>query len=152
MSLRTTVFTVFSSAAFAAFIIFASPVSAHEYTVVNDAINESLTGVPGDAAAGKKTVIHRKKGNCLACHQMPIPEEQFHGEVGPDLAGVASRYTEGEIRARIVDPKLMNPDTIMPAFHKWNGLLRVLDEFKGTTMLSAQEIEDVVAYMMTLTE
>jgi len=130
--------------------LLSTAVSAHDYKVVNGAINSSLTGSAGDAAKGKETAIHRKKGNCLACHQMPIPEQQFHGEIGPSLVGVASRYSEGEIRARVVDPKLANPDTIMPAFHKWTGLLRVIDKFKGKPILSAEDVEDVVAYLMTL--
>ncbi len=130
--------------------LLSTPVSAHDYEVVNGTINSSLTGVAGDAAAGRETAIHRKKGNCLACHQMPVPEQQFHGEIGPSLVGVASRYSEGEIRARVVDPKLANPDTIMPAFHKSAGLFRVLEKFRGKSILSAQEVEDIVAYLMTL--
>jgi len=149
MNLKRSTIAVLSGI-FSVMAILSMPVAAHEYEVVNGAINESLTGVPGDAEKGKETAIHRKKGNCLACHQMPIPEQQFHGEIGPDLAGVASRYTEGEIRARIVDPKLANKDTIMPAFHKYKGLFRVLEKFRGKTILSAQEVEDVVAYLMTL--
>lgn len=152
MSLNRTALAVFSSAIVAVSVIFASPVSAHDYKVVDGAIPASLTGAAGDPANGKKVAIHRKKGNCLACHSLPIPEEQFHGEVGPDLAGVASRYSAGEIRARVVDPKMANPDTIMPSFHKWDGLHRVIDKFRDKTILSAEEVEDVVAYLMTLTE
>lgn len=126
-----------------------APVIAHDYKVVDGAINESLTGMAGDATKGREVAIHRKKGNCLACHQMPIPEQQFHGEVGPDLDGVASRYTEGEIRARVVNPKLANEDTIMPAFHNTENF-RVLKKFRGKAILSAEEVEDVVAYLMTL--
>jgi len=122
---------------------------AHDYTIVNDTIPASLTGVPGDPVAGKKLSIHRKKGNCLACHAMPIPEQQFHGEVGPDLSDVGSNLTEAEIRIRLVNPKIINPDTIMPAFHKVS-LNRVLKKFKGKTILGAQDIEDIIAYLMTL--
>jgi sulfur-oxidizing protein SoxX len=122
------------------------------YKVVDDTIPQSLTGAPGDPVNGRKVVINRKKGNCLACHQMPIPEQQFHGEISPDLSGVGNRYSAAELRMRVVDPKVFNEDTIMPAFYKNAGLHRVLKGFEGKTMLSAQEVEDVVAYLTTLKE
>ncbi len=152
MSFRPPAIAVFSCAVVAALIALSSPAQTHDYVVVDGAISASLTGQAGDPANGKKAAVNRKKGNCLACHSLPIPEEQFHGEVGPNLAGVASRYSAGEIRVRIVDPKLMNADTIMPAFHKTEGLHRQIEKFKGKTILSAQEVEDIVAYLMTLTE
>jgi sulfur-oxidizing protein SoxX len=123
--------------------------NAHEYKIVNDTIPVSLTGVPGDPVKGKKLVINRKKGNCLACHAMPIPEQQFHGEVGPDLNGVGSRLSEAELRLQLVNSKALNPETIMPAFHKV-ALNRVLKKFKGKTILGAQEIEDILAYLVTI--
>jgi sulfur-oxidizing protein SoxX len=83
---------------------------------------------------------------------MPVPEQPFHGEVGPDLTGVGSRYDTGELRLRIVNPKYANSDTIMPAFYRADGLHRVLKGFEGKSMLSAQEVEDVVAYLVTLKE
>lgn len=122
------------------------------YKVVDDTIPMSLTGSPGDPTNGRKVVISRKKGNCLACHQMPIPEQQFHGEISPDLSGVGNRYSEAELRMRVVNPKVFNEDTIMPAFYKNAGLHRVMKKFQGKTMLDAQEVEDVVAYLMTLKE
>jgi L-cysteine S-thiosulfotransferase len=120
------------------------------YTINKGAIAKSLTGKSGDAAKGRKLAINRKKGNCLACHVMPIPEQAFHGEIGPSLKGVASRLTEGQVRLRIVDPKYFNRDTIMPAFYKNTGFTRVMKKFKGKSMLSAAQIEDLVAYTMTL--
>jgi sulfur-oxidizing protein SoxX len=120
------------------------------YEVENLSIAQSLTGKPGDAAKGRQVAINRKKGNCLACHVMPIPEQQFHGEVGPPLNGVAARYSAGQVRLRIVDPKAFNPNTIMPSFYKTEGLHRLTKKFQGKTVLSAQEVEDVVAYLMTL--
>ena len=120
------------------------------YKVVNDAIPQSLTGKAGDPAKGKKIAISRKKGNCLACHAMPIPEQADHGEVGPSLVGVASRMSAGEMRVRIVNPKLLNADTIMPAFYRADGLHRVLKKWQGKTVISAQDIEDVIAYLLTL--
>ncbi len=121
------------------------------YKVVDDhSIPKSLTGKAGDPVNGRKVALHRKKGNCLACHKMPIAEQQFHGDIGPDLAGVGSRYKEGELRLRVVNPKVVNADTIMPAFYRLDGLHEVHKKFKGKTVLSAQDVEDVVAYLMTL--
>ena len=121
-----------------------------KYTVKDGAIAKSLTGKPGDPAKGRKVAINRKQGNCLACHVMPIPEQPFHGNAGPDLKGVASRLTEGEIRLRIVNPKVVNPDTFMPAFYRKKGFHRVMKKFQGKTVLSAEQVEDLVAYSMTL--
>ena len=123
------------------------------YEVVDEvSIPQTLTDQPGDPENGRAVAIHRKKGNCLACHIMPIPEQSFHGEIGPDLNGVASRYDAGELRLRIVNPKVLNPDTIMPAYYKNDGLHRVLKDFEGKTLLTAQEVEDVIAYLQTLKE
>ena len=121
-----------------------------KYMVKDGAIAKSLTGKAGDVANGRKLAINRKQGNCLACHVMPIPEQPFHGNAGPDLNGVASRLSVGEVRLRLVDPKIVNPDTFMPAFYRKDGFHRVLKKFQGKTMLSAQQIEDLVAYTMTL--
>ena len=115
-----------------------------------ESIPKSLTGKPGDPKAGRKTAIATKLGNCLACHVMPVPEQPFHGEVGPDLGGVGGRYNEAELRLRVVDSKVLNPDTIMPAFYKKDGLHRVMKNFKGKSILTAQQVEDIVAYLATL--
>lgn len=122
-----------------------------EYQVVDgSSIPASLTGKAGDPVSGRKLSVNRKKGNCLACHKLPIPEQQFHGDVGPDLAGVASRYNEGEIRLRVVNSKVVNQDTIMPAFYRADGFHRVLKKFQGKSILSAPEVEDIIAYLTTL--
>lgn len=121
-----------------------------KYMVKDGAIAKSLTGKPGNVANGRKLAINRKQGNCLACHVMPIPEQPYHGKIGPELNGVASRLSEGEVRLRIVNPKVLNPESIMPAFYRKDGFHRVLKKFKGKTMLSAQQVEDLVAYTMTL--
>ncbi len=118
--------------------------------VGGESIDKSLTGQPGDPANGRKLAINRKLGICLACHVLPIPEQPFHGLIGPDLSESGSNLSEGEIRLRIVNSKVLNPDTIMPAFYRNDGFERVLKNFQGKTMLSAQQVEDVVAYVMTL--
>jgi sulfur-oxidizing protein SoxX len=115
------------------------------------AINQPLGGLQGDPARGKKVVIDKNRGNCLTCHAMPIPEEPFHGTIGPSLAGIASRLNEGQLRLRIVDEKQINPMTIMPGYYRDpKNFNLVLDEYSGKTFLTAQEVEDVVAYLMTL--
>ena len=140
--------------AIAAFLVLGAGARAEELVKFEisggDRIDRSLTGQVGDPVNGRKVAIDRKLGNCLACHVLPIPEQAFHGEVGPDLSGVGGNLSRGEIRLRIVNPKVVNPDTIMPAFYRNDGFERVLKNFQGKTMLSAQQVEDVVAYMMTL--
>jgi sulfur-oxidizing protein SoxX len=141
-----------------AFIGMALPVKAPagelvKFAVVDGhSIPKSLTGKPGDPVKGRAVVINRKQGNCLACHDMPIPEQPYHGKIGPDLTGVGSRLTEGELRLRIVNPKYANPHTIMPAFYRTEGLYRVAKKFQGKPMLTAEQVEDVVAYLKTLKE
>ena len=121
------------------------------YIIVDEvSIPQSLTGVDGDAVKGRKLAINRKKGNCLACHAMPIPEQQFHGETGPSLYGVGNRLSEGELRMQIVNSKVTNEDTMMPAFYRTFGYNSPLKKFVGKTILSTQEVEDIVAYLLTL--
>ncbi len=120
------------------------------YAVVGEAIPDSLTGMPGDAARGKAIVTSRQTGLCLLCHSAPLPEEKFQGTIGPDLKGSGSRYSEGELRMRMVDSRRLNPDTIMPSYYRLDGLERVAPAFRGKTVLSAEQIEDVVAFLKTL--
>lgn len=122
------------------------------FEVVGQAIPRSLTDKPGDPAAGRRLVTGLRTGNCLACHRMPIPEEPFHGTIGPDLAGVGRRLSEGELRLRIVDAKRANPDTPMPAMYRTDGLTRVARDFVGKPVLTAEQVEDVVAYLLSLKE
>ena len=110
----------------------------------------SLTGKKGDPQRGRQIVANRQVGLCLLCHSGPFPEERFQGDLAPDLKGVGSRLSEAQIRARIVDPGETNPETIMPAYYKVEGLSRVASLFRGKTILSAEQIEDVVAYLVTL--
>ena len=117
-----------------------------------DAIPQSLTGKPGDPARGRAIVANRTVGLCLLCHSGPIPEERFQGNLAPSLAGAGARSTPGQLRLRLVDPARLNPDTIMPPYYRLDGLTRVAKTFQGKTILSAEQIEDVVAYLATLKE
>jgi sulfur-oxidizing protein SoxX len=120
------------------------------YHIVNGAIPEPLTDQPGAAERGRRLVLDREGGDCSICHAMPLPQRQFHGTIGPPLDGVGSRYSAGELRLRVVDPKAFNPDTIMPAYYKVEGLHRILERYRGKPILTAQQVEDVVAYLLTL--
>ncbi len=122
--------------------------------VINDMmeVGQSLTGVPGDPVNGRKAFADRKRGNCLACHQNPdMPELLFHGEVGPSLEGVGENYEAPFLRALLTNAKAVFPGTIMPAFYVDTATQnRVAPKFQGKTILSAQEVEDVIAYLLTL--
>ena len=115
----------------------------------SDEIPAPLTGAKGDPVRGRAIVANRQVGLCLLCHSGPFPEERFQGDLAPDLQS-AARLTEGQIRSRIVDPRKANPDSIMPAYFRTEGLTRVAPAFRGRTILSAEQIEDVVAYLLTL--
>jgi sulfur-oxidizing protein SoxX len=109
----------------------------------------SLTGAKGDASRGRAIVANRQVGLCLLCHSGPFPEERFQGDLAPDLR-TSARLTEGQIRQRIVDPTKVNPQSIMPAYYKSEGLTRVAPAYRGKTVLTPEQIEDVVAYLITL--
>jgi len=114
-----------------------------------DEIPASLTGAKGDPQRGRAIVANRQVGLCLLCHSGPFPEERFQGNLAPDLR-LAGRLTEGEIRLRLVDPARANPKTIMPAYYRTEGLTRVAPSLRGKSILTAEQIEDVVAYLVTL--
>jgi sulfur-oxidizing protein SoxX len=122
------------------------------FTVVGDAIPESLTGAPGDPVRGRIIVVDRQKGLCLLCHFGPFPEVRFQGDLAPDLRGVGKRWSKGQIRLRIVDSTRINPDTIMPSYYRTEGLTRVGQPWQGRPVLTADQIEDVVAFLSTLKE
>jgi len=124
---------------------------AGRYAVVGDAIPRSLTGAPGDPARGRLLVTNRQVGLCLLCHSGPFPEARFQGDLAPDLAGVGARLSEGQIRLRIVEPGRLNAATIMPAYYRTEGLARVAPAYQGKPVLRADEIEDIVAFLATLT-
>jgi L-cysteine S-thiosulfotransferase len=117
-----------------------------------DAMPQSLTGQPGDPARGRAIATDARKGNCILCHAIPIPElsSDAFGNIGPSLAGIGSRLGAPELRQRIVDPRVSSPDTVMPPYFGTTGLTRVQTAYVGKTILSAQEVEDVVAYLASL--
>ena len=115
----------------------------------DDGIPASLTGAKGDPERGRAIVANRQVGLCLLCHTGPFPEERFQGNLAPDLR-TAARLSEGEIRLRLVDSARVNPQTIMPAYYRTEGLTRVAPAYRGKPVLSAGQIEDIVAYLLTL--
>jgi sulfur-oxidizing protein SoxX len=119
-------------------------------SAAQDSMPGSLTGVKGDPARGREIVVNRQLGLCLLCHSGPFPEERFQGDLAPDLKGVGSRLSAGELRLRIIDPGRVNAATIMPSYYRTEGLARVAPAFRGKPVLTAQQIEDVVAFLTTL--
>ena len=121
------------------------------WEVKDYAIEEPLCGLDGDALRGKQIVSDSHIGNCLACHQLPIPGIEAYGTIGPPLQGIASRFTEAQIRVRIVDTRNINPMSIMPGFYRDPSLInRPGKPYRGKTFLTAQQVEDVIAYLVTL--
>lgn len=119
------------------------------YSVVGDGIPVSLTGVAGDASRGRALVLDRSS-TCILCHSGPFPETRVQGDLAPDLAGVGSRWSIGQLRLRLVDASRFNPSTIMPSYYRVDGLNRVGPAWRGKPVLSAEQIEDIVAYLATL--
>jgi sulfur-oxidizing protein SoxX len=120
------------------------------YEVVGDAIPEPLSGAVGDPERGRAIVVNRRIGLCLLCHSGPFAEERLQGTLAPDLAGVGSRYSAGQLRLRIVDASRVNPQTIMPLYYRIDGLQRVASPYIGKPILTADQIEDIVAFLTTL--
>ena len=119
------------------------------YVITGDGIADSLTGAPGDAARGRALVLARTT-TCILCHSGPFPETRFQGDLAPDLTGVGNRWTISQLRLRMVDASRFNPDTNMPSYYRNDGLVRVGRNFTGKPILSAAEIEDIVAFLATL--
>ena len=119
--------------------------------VVGDSIPASLTGSPGDPQRGRAIVVNRQN-TCILCHSGPFTEEKFQGDLAPNLAGAGSRWSEGQLRLRLVDASRLNAATIMPSYYRVEGLERVGAPWRGKPILSAEQIEDVVAYLVTLRE
>jgi sulfur-oxidizing protein SoxX len=130
----------------------AETVSPDMVMIKDGAFAKSLTGSAGDAAKGKITFANRKLGNCLACHvNKDMADKPFHGEIGPPLDGVAGRYDENQLRAILINSKMvLGEDTMMPSFYRLKNGVRTLKKFQGKTILNAQQVEDVLAYLKTL--
>jgi L-cysteine S-thiosulfotransferase len=127
----------------------ASAQALRAYAVAGDAIAESLTGTPGDAAHGRALVLDRSS-TCILCHSGPFPEAKFQGDLAPSLDGAGSRWSAGQLRLRLVDAPRLNPATIMPSYYRVDGLDRVGAAWRGKPILTAEQIEDIVAYLATL--
>ncbi|PKU22432.1 sulfur oxidation c-type cytochrome SoxX [Telmatospirillum siberiense] len=120
------------------------------YAVVGDSIPRPLTGQPGDPDAGRRIVADRQEGLCLLCHSGPFPEQPLQGDLAPALDGAGERWSSGQLRLRIVDARRVSPGTIMPSYYRTQGLVQVAPAFVGRPILTAEQIEDVVAYLATL--
>ncbi|UGY01501.1 sulfur oxidation c-type cytochrome SoxX [Bradyrhizobium quebecense] len=145
---RLALATLLAAALFAA----CAPAGAEElrpYTVVGDAIPASLTGAKADATRGRALIVERSS-TCILCHSGPFPEQAFQGDLAPSLAGTGSRWSEGQLRLRLVDASHLNAATIMPSYFRVDGLMRVGASWRGKPILSAEQIEDIVAYLVTL--
>lgn len=137
-------------------VALADVVAPNAVVYQDGAINESLSGQPGDAAAGRAIVINKSLGNCIACHAAEsLADAPWHGEVGPMLDGAGDRWSEAELRGIVANAKMTFDGTVMPAFYKVEGFTRPGDGYTGkaateiSPILSAQQIEDVVAFLMT---
>ena len=124
-------------------------VSAAGLRVIGDGAPDRLAAV-GDAARGRALVVARESANCVLCHAVPDPAVKFAGDVGPSLAGVGARLSEAQLRLRVADNLRVNPATVMPSYYKVDGLDRVASTYAGKPVLTAQEVEDVVAWLVTL--
>lgn len=118
--------------------------------IVGDAIPVALSDAPANALAGREIFVERERGHCVLCHQVSGLDALFQGDVGPDLSDVGARLNPGQIRLRIVDASILNPDTVMPPYYRIHDLHQVAPERQGQPVLSAQEIEHLVAYLSGL--
>lgn len=147
---------IFLSSIWLAAAVSAPPCTALAQTlpnlvVVGDAIPASLTGMPGDATRGRALVVERSS-TCILCHRGPFPELKFQGDLAPNLAGAGKRWSAGQLRLRLADASRLNATTIMPSYYRVDGLDRVGPAWRGKPILSAEQIEDIVAYLVTLRE
>lgn len=120
------------------------------YTIVADTIPQPLTNQPGDPTRGRAIVASRQAGLCLLCHTGPFPEERFQGTLAPDLSGAGDRWSAAQLRLRLVDSRRLDPLTVMPSYYRVDGLNRVGNTWRDKPVLTAQQVEDVVAFLGTL--
>ena len=128
----------------------AAAASLAPYRIENGQIRAPLGAEPGDAARGKAAVLSRDGGNCFLCHTVPDAGETPLGNIGPPLAGVGKRLSAAQLRLRLVDSTRINKATVMPAYYRIKGLRSVAPAYAGKPLLTAQQIEDVIAYLLTL--
>ncbi len=117
----------------------------------SDTLRTPLTTVPGNAAAGLRVFTDRDKGHCILCHQISGLDVEFQGTLGPDLTAVGTRLSPSQLRLRIVDYDRLRPGTTMPSYYRVKGLHQVKDSLQNKTVLSGQDIEDIIAYLSDLT-
>nr|WP_156780823.1 sulfur oxidation c-type cytochrome SoxX [Hyphomonas sp. Mor2] len=115
--------------------------------ITGDAINAPLSDIPGDAVRGKQVFADREAGHCILCHAVAGLDAEFQGNVGPDLSTVGDRLSAGQLRLRIVDYQIVSPGTLMPSYYRKHDLHQVGDAYSEATILSAQDIEDIVSYL-----
>lgn len=136
--------------AFAAGALLAAGAAAQPVAVLGDAIPAPLTASPGDPARGRAIALDRALGGCVLCHAVPAAPGQPAGDLGPPLSGVGARFGTGQLRLRVVDPTRVNPATPMPAYYRTEGLNRVAAAYRDKPILTAQQVEDVVAWLESL--
>ena len=151
--------TVAATATLVALPISAETVAPTNVAFSDGAVSGSLTGVAGNPAEGR-VLMNKGSGNCIACHAVSdLNDLPFNGEIGPNLDGVGDRWSEAELRGIIANAKEMFPETMMPSFYRTTGYVRPGNAFTGKAaqgelepLLTAQQVEDVVAYLLTLKE
>lgn len=132
-------------------LISAQAAAAADYRIVGDSIPQPLTETPGNAQNGRLVFLDRDRGHCLLCHRVASLGAEFQGNIGPDLSRVGERLRAAQLRLRLVDSTILNPATVMPAYFRTEDLQQVSENYRGKPVLSAQEVEDVLTYLMTLT-
>ena len=125
-------------------------VAAASWLVVADGMPQPLSALPGDATRGRAIVVDRQRGLCLLCHSGPFPEERTPGNLSTNLTGAGKRWSVAQLRLRVADARVLNPDSLMPSFHRVEGLTRVGAAWRDKPVLDAQQLEDVVAFLATL--
>ena len=120
--------------------------------IQDDGVPTSLTGVPGDPIRGKTIFASRDRAHCVLCHEVSTLDAEFQGDVGPTLNGVGDRLTDAQLRLRISDYQIIRPGTVMPSYYRNHDLYQVGSDYENVPILTAQEVEDLVAYLGTLTE